>query len=342
MRSFSVLAGLAIFTSELASAETPKKPASGWEQVLHAGEKFGPRDEAKGLVLGEGMWLRGGTPGGSDLLYDTWFSADGANWSRRDENDRDGNEKVHSYSLLVSVDRKTMLGIEDGKVFQFDAPRWTAVAGGQGFRRPEAAVVADKTIFCLDRDPPRAQDGVQKGRLWSSADGGKTWTIVNDNVPFGPRRPNAMAAFKGKLWVIGGVGDADRPALPTEYYPWKMYNDVWSSGDGGKTWRKSAVKQEWVPRNWAGSASDAERMWIVGGFDNILKKDRIADLNDVWSSQDGEHWVSQGPGGFTPRHAPTCYIHDGYLWVVAGKENTTPSSGRHTNDVWRLRLPGRK
>ncbi len=338
MRCFKIVTRLAIFIIGSASATAQQAEKPTWERIITAGDIFHTRDEAKGIVLDGGMWLRGGTPGGSDLLYDTWFSTDGKRWTRKDE-----HSSMHSYALPVSVDQKTMLGVGEGNVFQFHPQKkWQEVSSGHAFHRPEAAVVVDQTIVCLDRHPQSAQDELTQSRIWSSRDGGKSWNVVNDSAPFGPRRPTAMAYFQKKLWVIGGASGEAREKLPTEYYAMKLVNDVWSSEDGGKTWIQSDVKQKWVPRIWAGYASDADRIWIVGGFDNIYEKERIADLDDVWYTEDGEHWILQGKGPFTPRHAPTCYIHDGYLWLVAGKENTSPSSGQHLNEVWRLPLSGKQ
>jgi len=332
-----VVAGAIGLVAPPSTARAMKQKASPiWERVAAEEPLFKARDEAKGLVLGGGMWLRGGTPGGTDLVYDLWHSANGKNWKYFGK-----SEDFHSYSSLVSVDAKSLLAIGAGSVYRFQEPNWVKLADNQPFHLPQAAVVLNKTIICLDIDPVRVQDGKQKARLWASEDGGKTWKRINENAPFGPRRPTAMVVFKGKIWVIGGVEDEDRPPRATEWYPWKMHNDVWYSADGGLSWKKSNVEQRWQPRNWAGFACDEERIWIVGGFDNFLQ-DRVSDLNDVWFTTDGEIWVSQGRGTFTPRHAPTCYIHGGYLWVVAGKEKTSPTTGSHTNEVWRLPLSSKK
>jgi hypothetical protein len=39
--------------------------------------------------------------------------------------------------------------------------------------------------------------------VWNSADG-KKWTLVNDDVSWGPRTLHYTVVFQDKIWVIGG------------------------------------------------------------------------------------------------------------------------------------------
>jgi len=86
----------------------------------------------------------------------------------------------------------------------------------------------------------------------------------------------------------------------------------------------------WEARMWAIPMVYADRLWIIGGFDNVHR----ANFDDVWWTKDGVEWHRlETKTKFSKRHESTVYVYDKCLWVVAG--NSWPLM----NDVWRLTPP---
>jgi hypothetical protein len=110
------------------------------------------------------------------------------------------------------------------------------------------------------------------------------------------------------------------------------FNDVWRSTNGAD-WICVREHAPWRPRQWFIACVYADRLWIVGGYDNVNN----CNLGDVWFTQNGTDWEEfRSDTVFSPRHEPTLYVFDNSLWVVAG--NSWPVK----NDVWRLTVRGQK
>ena len=113
------------------------------------------------------------------------------------------------------------------------------------------------------------------------------------------------------------------------YKTFTTHNDVWCSSDGAN-WTRVLDRAPWAPRQWFIAQVYRNRIWIIGGHDNV----NSANLGDVWYTADGKTWHEfVSPTKFSPRHEPTCYVYNDSLWVVAG--NAWPVQ----NDVWRLTVP---
>ena len=87
--------------------------------------------------------------------------------------------------------------------------------------------------------------------------------------------------FRDKMWLLGGWNASDRVRFPKT-----CNSEVWSSTDGAD-WRLE-THAPWEGRHTAGYAVHDGRMWILGG-DPLQRHYQ----NDVWSSDDGIHWVQQ-------------------------------------------------
>jgi hypothetical protein len=159
------------------------------------------------------------------------------------------------------------------------------------------------------------------------------WNSATAHAPYGPRFASAAVAFKGKLWVMGGAVEKTN-SPPEKVYPkFTTFNDVWCSSNGAD-WTRVVEQSPWAQRMWFVPIVYADRLWIIGGFDNIHR----ANFDDVWWTDDGAKWQRLNTKTkFSPRHEVTAYVHDNSLWVVAG--NSWPLM----NDVWRLTLsPNRR
>ncbi len=277
---------------------------------------FSPRDTAEGLVFDGKMWLSNGYYHGNVLTRDLWCSADGANWTLvTDKTPYDG------YSEMVVYNGK-MWAVKGSVWRSSDGVTWSEVLAATpfGVRGYGEVVVHDGKMWQLGS----GED------VWKSADG-VNWACLTEAAPYGPRSAAGVTTFDGKLWVMGG--SIRKPNDPPEkgYPNMTTYNDVWCSADGVH-WECALAAAPWAPRMWLIPAVYAGRMWIIGGYDNVNRR----NLGDVWYTEDGESW-HQFPteNGFSPRHECTSYVWQNSLWVVAG--NSWPVQ----NDVWRLTLPAR-
>ncbi|WP_157954289.1 Kelch repeat-containing protein, partial [Saccharospirillum mangrovi] len=142
---------------------------------------------------------------------------------------------------------------------------------------------------------------------------------------FEGRRSHSVVAFRGRLWVIGGLGD--RLGIP------QYLTDIWSSTDG----------TTWVPEQWdnqsellpSGNTSQVvlfnNALWLIN-----------TNTGALWSTLDSpEHdsgfvWQARGSigAGFEGRSASSVVVsHDGdgteRLWLVGGD-----SGSGYRNDVW--------
>ena len=211
----------------------------------------------------------------------------------------------------------------------------------------------------------------QAGRFYSSTDG-VDWTLVCERPPWSVRYGAGSAVFKGRMWVVGGLGQG------------ALHNDVWSSSDGvdwtrelehapwsprqvfsnlivkddmlylvgggvsqyepfksyrdvwcspdGRNWRQVCAHAPWPGRVWTSCAVYRDRIWLLGGF---RAQPTWNNFNDLWYSHDGADWRQLHTEDiWSERHEISAYVFDDALWVVAG--NAWPL----VNDVWRLRIDG--
>ena len=149
-----------------------------------------------------------------------------------------------------------------------------------------------------------------KGDTWSSTDG-ETWSIKNaDSFP--ARRGHAMAAFNGRLYVMGGA-DVSGASL----------GDIWSSADGA-AWQQVTISASWGARANHAVAVLKNTLFLSGG----------TQTNDVWSSTDGTNWSlvkANSNDGWISRQSHQMVSHNGRLYVIGG--NNTDNNDI-IGDVW--------
>lgn len=292
------------------------KPSAARPSWVNVTEKaaFSPRDTSEDLVFAGKMWLSNAFYHGNKLTRDLWCSKDGATWTRVS-----AATPYDGYSELVAYDNK-MWAIKGSVWCSTDGATWKQIAkrtpfGARGYG--ETLVFKDK-IWQLGS----GED------VWHTTDG-VNWTRVVEKAPYGKRAASAVVAFDGKLWLMGGRTPGANTPPEKGYKNMTTHNDVWCSADGAK-WTRVLARAPWAPRQWFISKVYRDRIWIVGGHDNV----NSTNFGDVWYTTDGKEWhafVSKTT--FSPRHEVTCYVYDDSLWVVAG--NAWPVQ----NDVWRLTLP---
>ena len=261
--------GLVLATEQVRAEQSAALPSGKWVQVTK-NAAFSPRDTAEDAVFDGKMWISNAYHAGGKLVRDLWCSSDGANWTLvTDKTPYDG------YSEMVV--HKDRLWTVKGSVWNStDGRKWTRVLEKTPFGVPgySELVVHDSKMWQLGSGAD----------VWNTTDGVK-WTCVTKQAPYGPRTASAIAAYKDKLWLMGGrITKASEP--PEKHYKqFTTFNDVWSSSDG-KHWTRVLEQTPWAPRMWFISKVYAERMWIIGGFDNRSSK----NFGDVWYTADGKTW----------------------------------------------------
>lgn len=303
---------VALFCSSLGAAE-PQSPTPAWE-CLTPEAAFSPRDTAEGVVYQGKLWLSNGYYHGNVLSRDLWTSEDGVAWTVVNE-----ATPYDGYSEMV-VFKDALWAVKGSVWTSKDGVDWTQVLEKTpfGVRGYGELVVFNDALWQLGSgaDVWRSENGVD-------------WTQVISEAPYGQREAATVTVYNDKLWLIGGkTPGANTP--PEKGYPeTTTHNDVWSTSDG-VTWERVLEHAPWAPRQWFTAEIYRDRLWIIGGYDNV----NSANFDDVWYTDDGATWHQYDTKPvFSTRHEPTTYVHKGALWVVAG--NTWPV----LNDVWRLTLP---
>ena len=309
MRSLFVLLGLAKLASMTSLAA--ESPAADWRRVAeHA--PFSPRDTAEGVSFRGKLWLSNGYLTGNQLVRDLWSSTDGTNWTL--------------ISTNTPYDGYAEMTVYRGEVWAVKQSVWNS-ADGANWQQ-----VAEKTPFGIRG---YGELLVHDGKMWQLGSGedvwnttnGVSWNCVAAHTPYGSRFASAAVAFQGKLWVMGGAVEKTN-SPPEKVYPkFTTFNDVWCS-TGGTDWTRVVEHAPWAQRMWFVPIVYADRLWIIGGFDNVQR----ANFDDVWWTDDGIKWQRlETKTKFSPRHEVTAYVHENSLWVVAG--NSWPLM----NDVWQFR-----
>ena len=303
----------AFSTAPVFEAAAARPYAGDWVRVTEH-TPFAPRDTSEGVVFRGKMWLSNGWLGDNKLEKDLWSSTDGVNWTLVST-----NTPYDGYAEMV---------VYRGKVWAVKGSVWNS-ADGLHWQQ-----VAAKTPFGT---PGYGELVVHKGRVWQLGSGqdvwktkdGAHWDCLTTNAAFGKRFATAAASFKGKLWVMGGSTEKTNTPPEKLYKQFTTFNDVWCSVNGAD-WTRVVEHAPWGARMWFIPVVYADRLWIIGGFDNVHR----ANFDEAWWTEDGVAWHRlETRTKFSLRHEPTVYVYNKSLWVVAG--NSWPLQ----NDVWRLDPP---
>jgi len=205
-----------------------------------------------------------------------------------------------------------------------DGKSWQQVSEKAPWRHSDFAMAVSF------RDQMLVTGGWYNGRLpghsasnevWVSKNG-VDWRQLTDNAGWSPRIAGGLVVFKDKLWLLGG----------TENYYFgdnnSLKNDVWSSVDG-ITWQLETADAGWTPRAYHQAVVHNGRIYVLGGGNYVPE---YSARNDVWSSEDGVHWVQETESApWQPRIWFSSVVYQDRIWVLGGWSNH-PSTNR--NDVW--------
>lgn len=134
----------------------------------------------------------------------------------------------------------------------------------------------------------------------------------------------AMAAFKERLWIIGGTYselDADGEVVDIHH------NDIWSS-ENGIDWVQETANANFSPRNGHSLIEFDGDLYMYGGVE-LLDNGSYMAASGIWKSPDGINWdqvQSNAPfyGGIS-----NITIFNDKLWII------TIADGSHaSNEIW--------
>jgi hypothetical protein len=205
-----------------------------------------------------------------------------------------------------------------------DGKSWNMVTKKAAWKHSDfsmAAVFKDQMFFMGGWYNGRLPDHSASNQVWASKDGAN-WKQVTKNAGWSPRIASGLVVFKDKLWMLGGTED---------YYfgnEKNLKNDVWSSVDG-KTWKRETANAGWSPRAYLQAVVFNGKIYVIAGGNYVPKYEA---LNDVWSSEDGIHWVQETKAApWHPRIWFSSVVYRDHIWVLGGWSN---SPNRNWNDVW--------
>ena len=122
---------------------------------------------------------------------------------------------------------------------------------------------------------------------------------ITEAASWSPRWDHAAAVFNGYLWIFGGYDTTARGEEDS------YREDVWRSSDG-EYWEQVTANAPWKGRRGHAVSVLNNALYLTGGFSVDQKTGIRSYCNDVWKSNDGEHWeciVEDAPWGVRMNHA---------------------------------------
>lgn len=338
-------------TSNLSDVWRSNDSGRNWYR-LHVATDVGVRyHHACAAALDTGVvFVAGGSTSGATRTNDVWRSADvgatwtrvvsAASWSARRHHQMvcttvsSGGATLYRLLVLGGLSTSTLNDVwysdsasaSSGSFGQ----TWTqmSLSGHWAARRQHGAAVVPtgsggSRVVVVGG---LSSAGAQLRDVWSSADGGASWTQLTAT---GPQvhamgicvRPSSSGPHT--LFVCGGNNQSTGAAS----------NSVFVSSDYGQTW-SSAITAEWSARHSLQSTVctavedgvTSYRTLVVGGTA------ALGAMNDVWYTQSasGDGWVSESPNGKAGRlRGAMCRLPTGEVFLLGGSNGSVPM-----NDVW--------
>lgn len=145
--------------------------------------------------------------------------------------------------------------------------------------------------------------------LWTSTDGGATWSLVSmTNKPTGRGIINKLASWNGRLWLVAG-GTYDTTDHPTRDYYREVYSFDPSNTAAG--WTKHSTPP-WLGTEYNSVEVLNGRLFILGGYSFGI------NTRTVWSTGDGERWTQHERPPWPRSHADGTTVSGTTLAHVAG------------------------
>ena len=201
----------------------------------------------------------------------------------------------------VTIAEENPTGLVQLKVTNNQTGAWTLI--DYQLKSPESTTTPKPTIT------PQPKPQVEQPKI-------RTWQQITAKANWLGRREHTTVAFKGKIWLLGGIigKDNNNHEIHT--------NEIWNSADGSN-WTQVNANPKWAARAYHTSLVFKNKLWVIGGS---------GDKNDVWSSADGSNWTevtAKSAKKFPGRAGHTSLVFHNKMWVIGGA--THPNA---RNDVW--------
>jgi len=269
-----------------------------WVQAT-AEAAFTKRRDAKSFIQNNRLRILGGNSYGTPS-NEAWSSRDGTHWIKDGPHPsnrfspRNGHTLIEFKGRLFVIGGLTRRGAVSPSISPYssaiagtvndvwasaDGENWTQIDTGASFsprynhrtivHRGRMYVIGGITRRYEGTSSAYTEDSLND--VWSSEDG-ETWVQEAVSAPFSPRYDFAVAAFGGKVWVIGGRSDSTTELA-----------DIWSS-ENGREWTLQSANAPF------GATSDRYAFVFKDHLCLMTSKPSLG--NFVWFTLDGENWAS--------------------------------------------------
>jgi hypothetical protein len=192
-------------------------PATGWREIGNF--PVGRRQNLASVAHGQAGFVivgRGGSAGKS------WFSPDGATWTRTSDTAFAGGAHV------VAMGGQFYAIASDGVWRSANGLNWTLVTSSPGLGFVNDVTVANGVMIAVGTD-----EDFERAMIWTSSDGA-SWTSIA--APDGPSELTHVAARGGEIAVIGDgpLGGYGRRIFfrPTNSVDWQRFDAFGEDQDG--------------------------------------------------------------------------------------------------------------
>jgi len=202
---------------------------------------------------------------------------------------------------------------------------WVRVTTGApwGIRDSMVSLVYRGRMWVIGGWADKGDEALRRNDVWCSTDG-VAWREVTAEAPWVGRNLAGGLVHDDKMWIMGGITGPDSDMHGA--------NDVWYSTDGGN-WSPATTAAPWGPRGALGTVAYDNKMWVMGGFDNLKGNgEETVHYNDVWYSTDGRNWTeATSAAPWAKRSMFDAVAFKGRMWIAAGGVYLSEA---FFNDVW--------
>ena len=151
------------------------------------------------------------------------------------------------------------------------------------------------------------------------------WEEATSSAPWSIRDSHGSVVFKDRMWLFGGIEGGGE--FSGNYGDLEHKSDIWVS-ENGTDWQLVREDAPWRKRRSLAMVVFKNKIWLLGG----LVQERYQETkNDVWYSEDGEHWFEAAVAPWSAREGHTVVVFQDKIWVMGGVDFFTKE---YKNDVW--------